>query len=189
MTRALIVDREAWVPESGDFAVLLRAEVPELERRREWLETRSGESEPPIILAERVWLLSSEEPAQLVLVRDQIASFDPTLVEVRDDAGRVRFPDMSAPFAVEWLERARAAAEARGLRARTGCVVGIQAPELLTAAECAALARLGGDAACRWMHLETRWAAALGRKVFGLGVAHETPDSVVAGLIARLFAH
>jgi len=185
--QGLIVDSVQWVPDGLACPVLVRGGIPAGDRRA-WLNGLSGRAEAPVLLVEEARMLDGGGEMDVVIVHDQIAVFDTELIEVRDAAQRVAFPDMSAPYARAWFEKAVAAAKAAGLRTRPGCVVGIRAPELVTPAERAALGLIGADAACRWMTVEARWAAARGLKAVGIAVSAELADAAVRGLLTNLCA-
>ena len=184
--RNLIVDTAEWIPGGISVTCLVRSEIPDIVRRREWFERHAHDSAEPFVVVERVRLLMPCETPEIIVVRDQIANLDPTLTEAWDAAGWVQFPEMGAPYAEGSLEKVSRMTKEVKIGARAGCVVGVQAPELLTPAECRALHILGGDAVCRWMHLETRWAAALGRKVFGVGVSEKVVSSDIQRLLLAL---
>lgn len=183
---AIIVDIAEWVPKESVLSALVRRQAAEASRVHQWIEDLGREVEDPVILAERVVFLSPGEEKSIIYVRDQIATLDPALTEVRDEAGGFRFPDMSECYIEDSRKKVVENAGAIGAEVRAGCVVGVRAPQLLTPAERIALRRLGGDATCRRMHLETRWAAAAGRKVLGLGVGTDVADCDVRNLIASL---
>jgi len=175
-----VVGDEGWVDEGyASTAAVWRG----LEEFVPLVARASESGRAPLILIEAVLPLTPD-PFDVFVVRDQVACFDPTLMLVRDGQGNARFPEMSVPFDGEWSDRVSRAARDEGLRTAEGVIVGVSEPGLLTPAERAALAGLGGHAACRWIHLGVRRARADEVPVVGVGIA----PGVKAGTVPLLLA-
>jgi hypothetical protein len=183
----LIVDTDQWIPKGVRATVLVRSKVSDIMEHREWFEQRVEEFAEPLVIMERIRFLDSAGSNGVMLVKDQLAFLDTTLTQVRNAEGQVLFPDMSTPYFEEWNSRIVGISAKLALKARAGWVAGLRAPELLTPAERAALRELGVDAVCRWIHLETRWAAARGRKVLGIGVGDAVAERQLRDLVGSIF--
>jgi len=179
---ALLVDDRSWIPEgySGPAGLGEECAGPEPAAGGFF-----GEGEGLLVCVERA-VFAGEPPPDVLVVLDQIACFDPTVIPVRDAAGGAVFPEMSEPFAPGASEKALRAAKSRELNVRTGCVAGLREPSLLTPAEWAGLQSLGADAVCRWLHLAVRRARAAGRPVAGLVVRSGLDAGSIRALISEL---
>lgn len=87
-----------------------------------------------------------------------------------DDRLGPRFPDMSAPYDRELIDRARDLAAARGWRLQEGVYAGVQGPSFETRAEYAYLHRIGADAVGMSTVPEVIVAVHAGMRVFAASV-------------------
>lgn len=125
------------------------------------------------------------EPGDVMLIDDHInfAFANPLVGPV--DEGVVRFPDMSAPYDRQWLERAEHIAIDLGIRVRRGVYLWTLGPCYETKAEIRALRRLGADVVGMSTVPEVIQARALDMKVLGLS----TITNLAAGLSGRPLSH
>ncbi len=87
------------------------------------------------------------EIGQLMIINDHIDLFpeNPLRGKNLDDMG-VRFPDMSEPYALDWVDKAMKIGKENGLKVSEGVYVGVQGPNLETRAEYKYLRKIGADA-------------------------------------------
>ena len=86
------------------------------------------------------------ELADVIIIEDHINLMpDNPLRGVNDDRLGERFPDMSAPYDRDFLQRAKSAALAHGIPHHTGVLVAVPGPNLETRAEYRMLRALGAD--------------------------------------------
>ncbi|MFQ5569089.1 MAG: purine-nucleoside phosphorylase [Rhodothermales bacterium] len=124
-------------------------------------------------------------PGTLMFITDQINfSFASPLAGPNEDGGP-RFPDMSAPYDPEWLDRAERLALDLGIATRRGVYLWTKGPSYETKAEIKLFARLGADAVGMSTVPEVIQARYLGMPVLGIS----TITNPAAGLGAEPLAH
>jgi purine nucleoside phosphorylase len=128
-----------------------------------------------VLLMERGEWIAEGDPPDLLLVEDQIAFLDPTIVDARGPKGEI---------ASEALDDAERRCKEAGLVVRRGCVAGIRAIELLTPAERRAIHSLGADAVAVSIPQEVRSARAAGLEVLAVVVLKE----ILLDRVALVFA-
>ncbi|MCH6201189.1 purine-nucleoside phosphorylase [Aquiflexum sp. LQ15W] len=96
-----------------------------------------------------------------------------------------RFPDMSQPFDLSWLEKAKSAAIRVGIKLKTGTYIGLPGPKLETKAEIRYCRIIGGDAVGMSTIPEVIAANHMGIKVLGISVI--TNESIPK--VAKEFTH
>jgi purine-nucleoside phosphorylase len=92
------------------------------------------------------------------------------LIGPHDAAMGERFPDMSEPYDLEYLEIAEAIAAKKGIALRKGVYVGVTGPTLETPAEYAWYRTIGGDAVGMSTVPEVITARQMGLRCFALSV-------------------
>lgn len=109
------------------------------------------------------------EPGTLMIINDFInfASDNP-LIGANDDRFGTRFPDMSEPYSLDLISKAKEVADTLGIPCREGVYAGLTGPYFETASEIRALAVLGADAVGMSTVPETIAANYLGIKVLGI---------------------
>ncbi len=118
------------------------------------------------------------KPGTLMFITDHINfAFDNPLIGPNTDGGP-RFPDMSAPYDPDWIDRAEAAALRLGIGTRRGVYLWTRGPSYETKAEIQAFRRLGADAVGMSTVPEVIQARYLGMQVLGLS----TITNFAAGL-------
>jgi purine-nucleoside phosphorylase len=131
------------------------------------------------------------EVGDIVIIDDHIGLFGPNaLVGENDDSLGPRFPDMSAPYDRDLIERAEAIAIARGVRAHRGVYVWVTGPSLETRAEYRMLRMLGSDVVGMSTVPEVMVAVHGGMRVCGFSVITDRclPDALVPGRIEEIIA-
>jgi purine-nucleoside phosphorylase len=124
-------------------------------------------------------------PGTLMFITDHINfAFNNPLVGPNEDDGP-RFPDMSAPYDLEWVDRAEAAALEARIATQRGVYVWTLGPSYETPAEVRALARMGADAVGMSTVPETIQARYHGIRVLGIS----TITNPAAGLSSDLLDH
>jgi len=117
------------------------------------------------------------ELADLVIIDDQINLMgDNPLRGVNDDALGPRFPDMSAPFDAELIQRAEQSAAELGLTLRKGVLVAVTGPNLETRAEYRMLRAMGADVVSMSTVPEVIVAAHAGLRTLGFSVVTDLCD-------------
>jgi purine-nucleoside phosphorylase len=96
-----------------------------------------------------------------------------------------RFPDMSEPFDLNWIEKTKSEAMRLGVKLKTGTYIGLQGPKLETKAEIRYCRIIGGDAVGMSTVPEVIAANHMGMKVLGISVI--TNESIPK--IAKEFTH
>jgi purine-nucleoside phosphorylase len=111
----------------------------------------------------------SFNPGTLMLIKDFINLFgDNPLIGVNDERFGPRFPDMSEPYKLELLAKAKALAEEMGIDCKEGVYAGFMGPYYETAAEIVSIGRQGADAVGMSTVPETIAASYLGIDVLGI---------------------
>lgn len=124
-------------------------------------------------------------PGTLMFITDHINfAFQNPLVGPNKDGGP-RFPDMSEPYDLGWVDRAEDAALGEGIATRRGVYVWTLGPSYETPAEVRALARMGADAVGMSTVPEVIQAKYLGMEVLGIS----TITNPAAGLAEGTLNH
>lgn len=112
------------------------------------------------------------------------------LVGVNDDALGERFPDMSAPYTPELIDRAMAIALANGVTAHRGVYVAVLGPNLETRAEYRFLRGIGADVVGMSTVPEVIVAVHAGMRVLGLSIVTDIclPDALKPADVADIIA-
>lgn len=109
------------------------------------------------------------EPGTLMIINDFINLFgDNPLIGVNDDRLGTRFPDMSEPYKVELIEKAKEVGDKLGIKYAEGVYAGFMGPYYETAAEIVMIERHGADAVGMSTVPETIVANYLGIEVLGI---------------------
>lgn len=109
------------------------------------------------------------EPGTLMLIKDFINLFgDNPLIGVNDERFGTRFPDMSEPYKLELIDKAKTTASELGIKCEEGVYAGFMGPYYETAAEIVAIGRMGADAVGMSTVPETIAANYLGIEVLGI---------------------
>lgn len=118
------------------------------------------------------------DPGTLMFIEDHINfAFASPLAGPNVDGGP-RFPDMSAPYDLDWLEAARQVALNQGIATQRGVYLWTRGPSYETPAEIRVFQHLGADAVGMSTVPETLQACYLGMHVLGLS----TITNLAAGL-------
>ena len=111
----------------------------------------------------------SFEPGTLMLINDFINLFgDNPLIGVNDERLGTRFPDMSEPYKIELINKAKEIAEELDIKYGEGVYAGFMGPYYETAAEIVMIGRHGADAVGMSTVPETIVANYLGMDVLGI---------------------
>ena len=124
-------------------------------------------------------------PGTLMFIHDHINFAFANPLVGPNDGGGPRFPDMSAPYDVEWLEQAEAVARLESIETRRGVYLWTMGPSYETKAEVRAFRRIGADAGGMSTVPEVIEAVYLGMSVLGLS----TITNPAAGLSTRPLSH
>ena len=126
------------------------------------------------------------EAGDLMLIEDIISLLpDNPLRGKNDSVLGPRFPDMSEPFDMDWMEKAKSLSKELSINLKTGVYVGVQGPKLETKAEIRYLRIIGGDAVGMSTVPEIITAHHMGMKVIAFSVI--TNESIPK--IAKEFTH
>lgn len=108
-------------------------------------------------------------PGTLMLIKDFINLFgDNPLIGVNDQRFGPRFPDMSEPYKLELIDKAKTIADEIGIVYKEGIYAGFMGPYYETAAEIVSIGRQGADAVGMSTVPETIAANYLGIDVLGI---------------------
>jgi purine-nucleoside phosphorylase len=112
----------------------------------------------------------------VIIIDDQISLFGPNALVGTNEG----FPDMSAPYDPELIEKAERIARAEGVRAHTGVYVWVTGPSLETRAEYRMLRAFGADVVGMSTAPEVLVAVHLGLRVAGFSVITDLclPDNL-----------
>jgi purine-nucleoside phosphorylase len=126
------------------------------------------------------------EVGDLMLIEDIISLFpeNPLRGKNNEEFGP-RFPDMSEPFDLNWIEKTKTEATKLGIELKTGTYIGLQGPKLETKAEIRYCRIIGGDAVGMSTVPEVIAANHMGIKVLGISVI--TNESIPK--VAKEFTH
>jgi purine-nucleoside phosphorylase len=124
-------------------------------------------------------------PGSLMLITDQVNLTGRSATRGPAVKGELRFPDMSAPFDSELMERARLAARERRIALAEGVYAGVLGPSYETPAEIRALHRLGADAVGMSTVLEVIVARASGVRCLGFSVITNRAAGLAAGALTH----
>lgn len=107
----------------------------------------------------------------LMILKDHISLFtiNPLLGKNEDDLG-TRFPDMSEPYAEDFIEKAKAIAKSNNIHLHEGVYVGVTGPTFETRAEYKLIKAVGGDVVGMSTVQENIAAVHCGMKVFAISV-------------------
>ncbi|MDR3593514.1 purine-nucleoside phosphorylase [Clostridium sp.] len=109
------------------------------------------------------------EPGTLMLINDFINLFgDNPLIGVNDERLGTRFPDMSEPYKIELINKAKKIADESEINYAEGVYAGFMGPYYETAAEIVMIGRMGADAVGMSTVPETIVANYLGLDVLGI---------------------
>lgn len=111
----------------------------------------------------------SFEPGTLMIINDFINLFgDNPLIGVNDERLGTRFPDMSEPYKIELINKAKEIADKLDIKYEEGIYAGFMGPYYETAAEIVMIGRHGADAVGMSTVPETIVANYLGMDVLGI---------------------
>ena len=126
----------------------------------------------------------AHEVGDVMLINDQIDLFPENALRGKNPPEfGPRFPDMSEPFSLDLLEKARSISKELDLKVHEGVYAGVQGPNLETKAEYAYLRKIGADAVGMSTVPEVMVANQMGMRVFGISAI---TDLGVAGKIKKL---
>lgn len=108
-------------------------------------------------------------PGTLMLIKDFINLFgDNPLIGVNDERFGTRFPDMSEPYKLDFIEKAKLAGNELNIEYKEGVYAGFMGPYYETAAEIVSIKGQGADAVGMSTVPETIAANYLGMSVLGI---------------------
>lgn len=112
---------------------------------------------------------TSFSPGTLMIINDFINLVsDNPLIGINDERFGPRFPDMSEPYKLELIDKAKKVADEMGIEYKEGVYAGFMGPYYETAAEIRAIGRQGADAVGMSTVPETIAANYLGMDVLGI---------------------
>lgn len=112
---------------------------------------------------------TSFTPGTLMLIKDFINLMgDNPLIGPNDERFGPRFPDMSEPYKLEWIEKSKDIAKGLGIGYAEGVYAGFMGPYYETSAEIVSIGRMGADAVGMSTVPETIAANYLGMDVLGI---------------------
>ncbi|SDO69202.1 purine-nucleoside phosphorylase [Clostridium gasigenes] len=112
---------------------------------------------------------TSFKPGTLMIINDFINLVsDNPLIGINDERFGTRFPDMSEPFKLELIDKAKKIADEIGVEYKEGVYAGVMGPYYETAAEIRSIRNQGGDAVGMSTVPETIAANYLGIDVLGI---------------------
>ncbi len=111
------------------------------------------------------------EVGDLMIINDHISLFTPNpLLGKNEEALGTRFPDMSEPYALDFIGKAKAIAAKHQIKVHEGVYVGVTGPTFETRAEYKLIKIVGGDVVGMSTVQETIAAVHCGMKVFAMSV-------------------
>ena len=131
------------------------------------------------------------KPGEVMLLDDQINLMgDNPLVGINDDRLGPRFPDMSAPFDQELIEKGLEIARQQNFVAHKGVMVAVTGPCLETRAEYRFLRMIGADVVGMSTVPEVIVAVHCGLRVFGVSVVTDMclPDALKPADVSEIIA-
>lgn len=112
---------------------------------------------------------TSFNPGTIMLIKDFINLMGSNpLIGINDERFGPRFPDMSEPFKLDLINKAKQAADELGIYCKEGIYAGFMGPYYETAAEIVMIGRMGADAVGMSTVPETIAANYLGINVLGI---------------------
>ena len=107
----------------------------------------------------------------LMIIKDHISLFTINpLIGKNEEALGTRFPDMSEPYAFDFIEKAKKIATANNITLHEGVYVGVTGPTFETKAEYILIKNVGGDVVGMSTVQENIAAVHAGMKVFAMSV-------------------
>ena len=111
------------------------------------------------------------EVGDLMIIKDHISLFSINpLIGKNETALGTRFPDMSEPYALDFIEKAKAIASKHQIKVHEGVYVGVTGPTFETRAEYKLIKAVGGDVVGMSTVQENIAAVHCGMKVFAISV-------------------
>ena len=111
------------------------------------------------------------EVGDLMIIKDHISLFSINpLIGKNETALGTRFPDMSEPYALDFIEKAKAIANKHQIKVHEGVYVGVTGPTFETRAEYKLIKAVGGDVVGMSTVQENIAAVHCGMKVFAISV-------------------
>jgi purine-nucleoside phosphorylase len=107
----------------------------------------------------------------LMIIKDHISLFSINpLIGKNETALGTRFPDMSEPYALDFIDKAKAIASKHQIKVHEGVYVGVTGPTFETRAEYKLIKAVGGDVVGMSTVQENIAAVHCGMKVFAISV-------------------
>ncbi|MEY3193609.1 MAG: hypothetical protein RI982_1391 [Bacteroidota bacterium] len=114
---------------------------------------------------------SNFEVGDLMIIKDHISLFSINpLIGKNETALGTRFPDMSEPYALDFIEKAKLIANKHQIKVHEGIYVGVTGPTFETRAEYKLIKAVGGDVVGMSTVQENIAAVHCGMKVFAISV-------------------
>ena len=111
------------------------------------------------------------EVGDLMIIKDHISLFSINpLIGKNETALGTRFPDMSEPYALDFIEKAKLIANKHQIKVHEGIYVGVTGPTVETRAEYKLIKAVGGDVVGMSTVQENIAAVHCGMKVFAISV-------------------
>jgi len=111
------------------------------------------------------------EVGDLMIIKDHISLFSINpLIGKNETALGTRFPDMSEPYALDFIEKAKLIANKHQIKVHEGIYVGVTGPTFETRAEYKLIKAVGGDVVGMSTVQENIAAVHCGMKVFAISV-------------------
>ncbi len=111
------------------------------------------------------------EAGDLMIIKDHISLFSINpLIGKNESALGTRFPDMSEPYALDFIEKAKLIANKHQIKVHEGIYVGVTGPTFETRAEYKLIKAVGGDVVGMSTVQENIAAVHCGMKVFAISV-------------------
>ena len=111
------------------------------------------------------------EVGDLMIIKDHISLFSINpLIGKNESTLGTRFPDMSEPYALDFIEKAKVIADKHHIKVHEGVYVGVTGPTFETRAEYKLIKAVGGDVVGMSTVQENIAAVHCGMKVFAISV-------------------